>query len=85
MPLRLRIMIFVLALILGILSLLTGLILYLWPHGPRAGQLMIFGMTKSSWGELHALFSLLSLFIIVVHLVVNRKSIMFYWRYLKGS
>jgi hypothetical protein len=84
MPLRLRIMIFVLALFLGILSLLTGLILYLWAHGPRAGQLMIFGLTKSGWGELHALFSLLSLFIIVVHLLVNRNSIRFYWRYLKG-
>lgn len=80
---KLRILIFLLALTLGILSFVTGLILYFWPHGPRAGQLVILGLTKSGWGEVHTWFSILALLVIVIHLVVNRGSISIYWRYLK--
>jgi hypothetical protein len=85
MLVKIRIAIFALALLLGILSLATGLILYFWPHGPRAGQLEIFGFTKNGWAELHTWFSILSLIVIAVHLAVNRTSIRMYWKYLKGS
>lgn len=80
-----RILIFAIALALGILSLVTGLILYFWPHGPRAGQLIIFGMTKLEWGEVHTYASILALIVILIHLVVNRTSIRLYFRYLRGQ
>lgn len=82
---RLRIFIFLLAVAFGILSLITGLILYFWPHGPRSGQLIILGITKAGWGELHTWVSLLALVVIAVHLVVNRASIRLYFRCLKGE
>ncbi len=85
MLIKIRIVIFAIASLLGILSLATGLILYFWPHGPRSGQLVIFGLTKNGWAELHTWFSILALIVILIHLAVNRTSIMMYWRYLKGS
>ncbi|MEM2086676.1 MAG: DUF4405 domain-containing protein [Archaeoglobaceae archaeon] len=85
MLIHVRILIFAIALALGILSLITGLILYFWPHGPRSGQLIIFGMTKSGWSELHTYASILALIVILVHLIVNRTSIRLYFRYLRGQ
>ncbi|MEM0215190.1 MAG: DUF4405 domain-containing protein [Archaeoglobaceae archaeon] len=85
MLIRVRILIFAIALALGILSLITGLILYFWPHGPRSGQLIIFGMTKLGWSELHTYASILALIVILVHLIVNRTSIRLYFRYLRGQ
>ncbi|MEM4690246.1 MAG: DUF4405 domain-containing protein [Archaeoglobaceae archaeon] len=85
MLIHVRILIFAIALALGILSLITGLILYFWPHGPRAGQLIIFGMTKLGWSELHTYASILALIVILVHLIVNRTSIRLYFRYLRGQ
>ncbi|MEM4155840.1 MAG: DUF4405 domain-containing protein [Archaeoglobaceae archaeon] len=85
MLIHVRILIFAIALALGILSLITGLILYFWPHGPRSGQLIIFGMTKLGWSELHTYASILALIVIVVHLIVNRTSIRLYFRYLRGQ
>lgn len=85
MLIRIRILIFALAVALGILSLATGLILYFWPHGPRAGQLIIFGMNKSGWGEIHTYASILALIVILIHLIVNRTSIKLYFRYLRGQ
>ncbi|MEM1956752.1 MAG: DUF4405 domain-containing protein [Archaeoglobaceae archaeon] len=80
---RLRILIFALAVAFGVLSLATGLVLYFWPHGPRTGQLIVLGMTKSEWGEVHTWVSLLALIVIAVHLIVNRTSIKLYFRCLK--
>ncbi|MDI9642502.1 MAG: DUF4405 domain-containing protein [Archaeoglobaceae archaeon] len=85
MLIHVRILIFAIALALGILSLITGLILYFWPHGPRSGQLIIFGMTKLGWSELHTYASILALIVILVHLIVNRTSIRLYFRYLRGQ
>lgn len=83
MPIKLRILIFLSALFMGVLSLATGLVLYFWPRGPRAGWIEIMGMNKAGWSELHTWFSLIALLVILVHLAVNWNSIKCYWRYLK--
>lgn len=75
-------LIFGISMFFGILSLITGLILYFWPR-PRAGFYEFLGMNKGSWGELHTYFSILALIAISVHIVVNRRSVKFYWECLK--
>lgn len=83
MLVKLRILVFLLAIAFGVLSLATGLVLYFWPQGPRAGWIEVLGMRKAEWGELHSYVSFLALLVILVHLVVNRKSIGLYFRCLK--
>ena len=38
---------------LGLLTLVTVFILYLWPHGPRSGQLIFLGLNKSGGNLAH--------------------------------
>lgn len=60
---------------LGLLTLITGFILYLWPHGQRAGRLIFLGVNRSAWGELHTYISLIAIALIIVHLLGNRKRV----------
>lgn len=78
-----RIVIFLSAVAIGLVSLFTGLVLYFWPHGPRSGQLVIMGLNKVGWSDLHTYSSMLALLIIAVHLVLNWKSIKLYMKCLK--
>ncbi|MEM1708583.1 MAG: DUF4405 domain-containing protein [Nitrososphaerota archaeon] len=78
-----RVVIFFSAVALGLVSLFTGLVLYFWPHGPRSGQLIIMGLNKTGWSDLHVYFSMLALLVIVVHLILNWKSIKLYVKCLK--
>ncbi|MCC6028529.1 MAG: hypothetical protein DSO01_04770 [Archaeoglobi archaeon] len=73
-----KVAIFVIATIFGFLSLITGLILYFWPRGPRAGWIVLYGLDKQTWGEIHTYLSLISILAILIHLIVNRKSIKLY-------
>ncbi len=75
---KLKIAIFITATIFGFLSLITGLILYFWPRGPRAGWVVLYGFDKPTWGEIHAHLSLISILAILIHLIINRRSIKFY-------
>lgn len=61
-----RVVVFFSAVALGIVSLLTGLVLYFWPRGPRSGWLVIMGLNKSGWSDLHAYSSILALLVIAV-------------------
>ena len=63
---------------LGLLTLVTGFILYLWPHGPRSGQLVFLGLNKSSWGTWHTYITLTAIVLIVLHLLENRKCVDLY-------
>jgi hypothetical protein len=63
---------------LGLLTLITGLILYLWPHGPRSGQLIFLGLNKSGWGTWHTYITLIAIALIGVHLLENRKCVDIY-------
>lgn len=65
-------------LILGLLSLVTGFILYVWPHGQRAGRLIFLGLNKTAWGEWHTYISLIAIVLILLHLLENRRSVSVY-------
>jgi Domain of unknown function (DUF4405) len=63
---------------LGLLTMVTGFILYLWPHGQRSGQLIFLGLDKSGWGTWHTYITLIAIALILVHLVENRKCVNVY-------
>jgi hypothetical protein len=54
---------------------LTGVLLYVAPDGRRSGSAeLLFGLTKSSWGDVHWWVSLAAVAVTVVHLVVDWKT-----------
>lgn len=74
----LRPILFYLMLVIGILSLFTGLVLYAWPHGPQAGRIVFLGMTKGGWQDLHTYVSIMAIVFIILHLIENRKCVSYY-------
>ena len=70
---------------LGLLSLVTGFILYLWPHGQREGRLIFSGINKTAWAEWHTYISLVAIALIIVHLLENRKGVDRYVRTTLGK
>jgi hypothetical protein len=63
---------------LGLLTLVTGFVLYLWPHGPRSGQLIFLGLNRNGWGTWHTYITVIAIALIVVHLLENRKCVDIY-------
>lgn len=78
MRLTVRAVLFYSMLALGLLTLITGFILYFWPHGQRAGRLVFFGINRTVWGEWHTCISLIAVALIMVHLLENRKCVDLY-------
>ena len=60
---------------LGLLTLVTGFIPYLWPHGPRSGQLIFLGLNGNGWGTWHTYITVIAIALIVVHLLENRNCV----------
>jgi len=72
--------------ILGILSLVTGLILYVWPHGFRSGRQIFGGFDKEEWSTIHTYVTLLLVPVLVAHITENRKCVKLYFDLtVKGS
>lgn len=63
---------------LDLLTFVTGLILYVWPHGPRSGQMMFLGLNRSEWGTWHTYITIIAIALIVVHLLENSKCVDIY-------
>ena len=78
MRLTVRAVLFYSMLALGLLTLITGFILYFWPHGQRAGRLVFLGINRTAWGEWHTCISLIAVALIMIHLLENRKCVDLY-------
>lgn len=76
--LRLRATLFFSMTILLLLSVITGFAPYLWPHGPRSGQFLFFGLTKDMWIDLHTYLSILAVAVMVMHIILNRRFVKIY-------
>ena len=51
---------------------LTGVLLYVSPEGRRAGQNeVLFGLTKTTWGDIHWWISLAAVGVTIVHVIVD--------------
>lgn len=80
-----RIALFYVMVILGIASLITGLILFSWPHGPRAGKMPLLGLVKHEWIDLHIYISLTLIPVAAAHLLENRRCVLLYVRKTLGK
>ena len=50
----------------------SGVLLWLAPHGPRSGyRVLLLDLTKREWGELHTWFSFIAIAITVAHLIID--------------
>jgi hypothetical protein len=62
---------------------LTGLLLWLAPEGYRAGrQLLLLGLTKNEWGDIHFWIAVAVLTVTVVHIIIDWKALRGVIRYL---
>lgn len=81
-----RIVLFYLMVLSGLVIAFTGILLYLWPHGPRSGRIEIFGFTKDVWRSIHTYTAIFGVIVILLHLIENRRCVKMYVREtLKGS
>jgi hypothetical protein len=56
------------------LVVLSGVVLWIAPHGPGAGRReLLFGLARPQWGDVHAWLSLAALAVTVVHVAVDRR------------
>jgi hypothetical protein len=62
--------------------MVTGVILYIVPHGRIAywSDWRLFGLSKEEWGDIHVNLGLLFLLSIFLHLYFNWKPILLYLR-----
>ena len=75
-----RILLFYAMLAGGIVTMFTGLLLYFWPRGPRAGQLIILGFDKDFWKDLHTYTTIIAVVLILLHILENRACVKMYIR-----
>ena len=62
---------------------ISGILLWLAPHGPRSGyRSLLFDFTKKEWGELHLYFSLAAIALTVAHLVIDWRGLCGCMKYL---
>ncbi len=64
--------------ILGLVVLITGLILYMWPRGPQSGRIEFLSLRKDGWRDFHMQTSILLTFILIIHLLENRNCVKTY-------
>ncbi len=60
----------------GVVTLISGLILWFAPHGPHSKEVILYGLQKSTWLDIHPYVALLAIGLVAVHLIDK-------WRYLK--
>ncbi|WP_456328813.1 DUF4405 domain-containing protein [Archaeoglobus sp.] len=75
-----RILLFYSMITSGIITTITGFILYFWPSGPRAGQLVIFGFQKQVWEDIHTYLALVAAVLIILHVIENKACVKMYIR-----
>ena len=55
------------------LVIVSGLVLWAAPHGPRSGRReLLLGLAKQEWGDVHLWLSLAALAVTGLHVAVNR-------------
>lgn len=68
------------------LATVAGLLLWIAPSGPQSGrQLLLFGLTKHNWANIHLVFSLVAVGVTVLHIIVDWKALKGCVRYLTST
>lgn len=68
----------ILLLILGTLTLISGVVLLVVPKGPGSGDLVLLGLSKRTWEDIHIYASFVAVGSIVVHLTANLHALKYY-------
>jgi hypothetical protein len=56
------------------LAVVSGVVLWIAPHGPRSGRReLLLGLVKQEWGDVHAWVSVAALVVTVAHIAVDRR------------
>ncbi len=69
--------------ILGALTLFTGMVLETAPKGPGSGELKALGLTKDQWEDIHVYAAFAAAGAAVVHAYTNYRGILYHlglWR-----
>jgi hypothetical protein len=82
---RLRGFIGISMIVLWAIVALTGFLLEFAPSGQRSGQLVIFLLTKTQWGDIHYWMSIAAGALTLIHLIVDWKALKACARYLVSS
>ncbi len=65
---------------------LTGFLLWLAPEGPRSGRtLLLLGLTKHQWGDMHFWFSVTAVIVTVIHIAIDWRALVGCMRYLASA
>lgn len=65
------------------LSGFTGFLLWVAPSGPRAGrQLLLLGLTKGEWGDVHFWVSVAAGIVTIIHIVIDWRALRACVRYM---
>ncbi len=64
----------------GLVTLISGLILWFAPRGPHSREIILYGFQKSTWLDIHPYFALLAIGLVALHLVDKRKCLKIYLR-----
>jgi cytochrome b subunit of formate dehydrogenase len=65
---------------------LSGLVLWLAPSGTRSGrQLLLLGLTKSEWNDVHFWIAVIAILVTIVHIVIDWKALRAVIRYMVSA
>lgn len=78
--LKVRFLIFWGMVVSGLVTLISGLILWFAPHGPYSKEAILYGLQKSTWLDIHPYFALLAIGLVAIHLVDKWRCLKIYFR-----
>ncbi|ACB40102.1 conserved hypothetical protein [Pyrobaculum neutrophilum V24Sta] len=69
----------------GVIMAISGVVLYFAPSGPGSGNAVILGATKHFWNNLHTYTGFSIIGLATAHVILNRRSLLFYTKKLLFS
>jgi len=76
--LRLRQIIVILLLITGLITVISGIALFLAPSGPGSNERIILGLRKYKWTNLHTYISFVTTGLAIMHISINWRALKYY-------
>jgi|Deesub1362A_J573_1020465.scaffolds.fasta_scaffold00634_2 cytochrome b subunit of formate dehydrogenase len=64
----------------GILTLITGFVLWLAPKGSHSREAVIYGLQKSTWLDIHPWIAISAILLVGIHLIDRRVCLRLYLR-----
>ncbi|MBO8181831.1 MAG: DUF4405 domain-containing protein [Archaeoglobus sp.] len=78
--LKTRFLIFWIMVASGLVTLISGLILWFAPRGAHSREAILYGLQKSTWLDIHPYFALLAVGMVAIHLVDKWRCLKVYLR-----